>query len=113
MHDMLEKVLDRIGGNAEIGKKMAEERTGVDMDSRAQAAGNSAMRVVSLVVALTVGALIAAFLLPIGIEEITTAELGTEASSGASALWGILDVMIVLAVFLFFTGIALAATRSV
>ena len=82
------------------------------MDTRAQG-GTMAMYVVSLVVALTVGALIAAFLLPIGIQEITNSSLNTEASGGASALWGILDVMIVLAVFLMFTGIALAATDKV
>ena len=105
--------LDRLKQNVEIGRAMAEDHLDgeLDMDTRGQT--NSAMVVVSLVVALTVGALIAAFLLPIGIEEITTAELGADASSGAEALWGILDVMIVLAVFLFFTGIALAATNRV
>ena len=64
---------------------------------------------VGLIVALTVAAIVAAFLLPIGIEELAGAELGEDASDGATALWGILDVMIILAVFLLFTGIALAS----
>ena len=104
-------MLERIRQNIGIGKRRAERRAGVDLDTRGQT--NAAMGVVSLVVALTVGALIAAFLLPIGIEEINNASLGTEASSGAQALWGIIDVMIVLAAFLFFTGIALASTRQI
>lgn len=104
---------ERIERNAEMGKAMAEEKTGEDLpnvfcDDRGQA---GAMRVVNLVVALTVGAIVAAFLLPIGLQELTQASLGDNASSGAEALWGILDVIIVLAVFLFFIGIALAATN--
>ena len=72
-----------------------------------------AMQVVGLVVALTVGAIVAAFLLPIGIEELTNASLGADASEGAEALWGILDVIIVLAVFLFFIAVAMRATKKV
>lgn len=83
------------------------------MDDRGQATAGGAMQVVSLVVALTVGAIIAAFLLPIGIEELTSADLGEGASEGADALWGILDVVIVLAVFLFFIAVALAAADRV
>lgn len=71
-----------------------------------------AMRVVGLVVALTVGGIVAAFLLPIAIEELVN--VSTDGwSDGASALWGILDVIVVLAVFLFFIGIALSASREV
>lgn len=155
--------------------------------------GTDAMRVVGLVVALTVGGLMASFLLPIGIDalngddavtldqqvsdgfdsvgsgieadltstdatnstasynvtydgdyqsvtvsegssstvtvggedvtvspqSISTGSATTEYtfsstigwSSGAVALWGILDVILVLAVFLFFIGVALAASR--
>jgi len=103
---------DRLESNIRMGKSMAEEKTGEDlpsvfMDDRGQM---KAMRVVQLIVSLTVGAIVAAFLLPIGLEELTSADIGDNASSGADALWGILDVIIVLAVFLFFIGIALSAT---
>lgn len=73
---------------------------------------SSAMRVVGLVVALTVGGIVAAFLLPIAIEELVNVST-TDWSDGAAALWGILDVIVVLAVFLFFIGIALSASRDV
>lgn len=86
---------------------MAESKS-IDMDESGQA---GAMKVVNLIVALTVGAIVAAFLLPIGLQELTAADLGNNSSSGADALWGILDVIIVLSVFLFFIGIALAATN--
>lgn len=71
-------------------------------DSRAQGANGA----VNLVVALVVGGLMAAFLLPIVIDELATVDT-TSWSDGAAALWGILPVMIVLAVFLFFVGVAL------
>ena len=77
-----------------------------DFGERAQIGAAGA---VGLIVALTVAAIVAAFLLPIGVAEIAGADLGEGASDGADALWGILDVMIVLSVFLLFTGIALAA----
>ena len=105
--------MDRLKQNVELGQSMAEDYVEgeLDMDARGQTA--SAMAVVSLVVALTVGALIAAFLIPIGVEEISSVNTSEDWSGGAASLWGILDVMIVLAVFLFFTGIALAATNRV
>lgn len=61
---------------------------------------------VNLVVALVVGGLMAAFLLPIAIDEIANVDTSGW-DGGAAALWGILPVMIVLAVFLFFVGVAL------
>ena len=61
---------------------------------------------VNLVVALVVGGLMAAFLLPIAIDEIATVDTSSW-TSGASAMWEILPVMIVLAIFLFFVGVAL------
>ena len=64
---------------------------------------------VGLIVALTVAAIVTAFLIPIGVAELGTASLGEGASDGAEALWGILDVMIVLSIFLVFTGIALSS----
>lgn len=62
---------------------------------------------VNLVVALVVGGLMAAFLLPIAIDEIATVDTSSW-TSGASALWEILPVMIVLAIFLFFVGMAVS-----
>lgn len=72
----------------------------------------SAQRAVGLVVALTVGGLVAAFLLPVAISEIVGVETSSW-GSGASSLWDIMDLIIVLAVFLFFIGVALAASNNV
>jgi len=75
------------------------------MDNRGQVSGASTA--VNLVVGLVVGGLMAAFLLPIAIDEI----VGVDTSSwtnGAGALWEILPVMVVLAIFLFFVGLALS-----
>lgn len=99
-------MLDRLKRNAKQGKSMSAY-DGMDNRGAVSAGG-----VIKLIVALTVGALVAAFLLPIAINELGSTTLDN-ASSGATALWNILDVMIVLAVFLFFTGVALAATGRV
>lgn len=74
--------------------------------------GNTAKVAISLVVALTVGALVAAFLLPTGIDEIVGVDTSNW-SSGAQSLWDVLDLIIVLAVALFFFGVALAAVDAI
>ena len=102
-------MLDRLLANAQVGQKMAEEKTGVSFDDRAQTSANN---VVSLVVALLVGALVAAFLIPIAVEAIADAELGANVSPEAESLWETLDIIIILVVFLFFVGLAMAATRK-
>jgi hypothetical protein len=73
-------------------------------DSRAQVGG--ANRATNLVVGLVVAGLMAAFLLPIAIEEITNTSTSNW-SDGAASLWSVLPIMIVLAIFLFFVGLAL------
>ena len=115
---MFSRLKQAFGIGKSMSKRVTEdgESTADVLDSSfggASRAQSGAMRVVSLVVALTVGAIVAAFLLPIGIEELTSADLGADASAGATALWGILDVIIVLAVFLFFIAVALAAADRV
>lgn len=80
---------------------------------RGQAGPNSAAMVaVTLVVGLVVASLVAAFLLPIGISEIVGVDTSSW-SSGAQSMWDILDVIIVLALFLFFIALALAAANRV
>ena len=79
-------------------------------DKRGQTGG--AMVAVGLVVGLVVAALVASFLLPIGIDEIIAVDT-TNWSDGAQAMWDILDVLIVLALFLFFIAIALSAANRV
>lgn len=78
-------------------------------DNRGQV---SAQRAVSLVVALTVGGLVGAFLLPVAINEIVGVDTSSW-GSGASSLWDIMDLVIVLAAFLFFIGVALAASNKI
>lgn len=75
------------------------------------AIGNMAKRAIAVIVGLTVGGLVAAFLLPVALDEIVAVNT-TGYSSGAAALWNIMDVIITLAVFLFFVGISLAAVES-
>lgn len=100
------KAEDMTGGDLAPEKRTVVDKgaNGLMADTRAQS--NGASKAVNLVVALVVGGLMAAFLLPIAIDEIA----GVDTSSwddGAAALWGILPVMIVLAIFLFFVGVAL------
>ncbi len=80
-----------------------EEAVAFHHDNRGQA---TAGRAVNLVVALTVGGIVAAFLLPVALDEIVDVNT-TNYSSGAQSLWDILDLIIVLAVFLFFIGLAM------
>lgn len=76
-------------------------------DTRAQTGGAS--RATNLVVGLVVAGLMAAFLLPIAIEQIANTSTSGW-SDGAASLWGVLPIMIVLAIFLFFVGLALKAS---
>lgn len=96
----------------DVKQSAAEARQGSLMafatDSRAQVSG--ANRAVDLVVALMVAALIAAFLLPIAIDELVDVDTAGW-SDGAAALWDILPVMVVLAIFLFFVTLALSRRR--
>lgn len=80
-------------------------------DTRAQM-GGGAGKAVNVVVGLVVGSLMAAYLLPLAINEIMAVET-TAWSDGAAALWEILPVMIVLAIFLFFVGLALRRSEEV
>jgi hypothetical protein len=65
------------------------------MDDRAQAG-----QAVNVVVSLMVSGLVAAFLLPVAIEEIVNVDT-TNWGSGATSLWNIMDLIIVLGAFLF------------
>lgn len=95
---MLGKIKRRFGS----GKALATDNRGAV----------SAHEAVGLVVALMVGGLVAAFLLPVAINEIVSVST-TSWGSGASSLWDVMDLIIVLAVFLFFIGVALAASNRV
>jgi len=98
---------DRLKMLARVGKRQAETFAS---DDKAQT--GMAMTAVSLIVALTVGAIIAAFLLPVGVNELVGVDTSSW-SSGASSLWAILDVIVVLAVFLFFISVAMGASNRV
>lgn len=88
-------------------KAMAEALVGSFMaDDR----GQSASRGVNIVVTLTVAGIVAAFLLPVAIDEIVAVDTSSW-SSGASSLWDILDLIVVLAIFLFMIGLALARSN--
>lgn len=106
---MFDGFRQRMAMNRRVAKSMAKsELHGTD---RGQV-NNSAKTVIALVIALTVGSIVAAFLLPIGVDELVGVDTSNW-SSGAQSLWDILDVIIVLALFLFFIAVALAAADKV
>lgn len=78
-------------------KALAE---GLMADNRGQARG------VNLVVTLTVAALVAAFLIPVAIDELVAVDTSSW-GSGASSLWDIMDLVVVLAIFLFMIGLSI------
>ena len=102
--------VDRHLDGDEAAKRAVAEVSFVG-DARGQQ--SAANRMVALIVSLTVGAIIAAYLLPLGLQELTGADLGENTSEGAESLWGIMDVMIVLSLFLAFVAVALAAADEV
>lgn len=67
---------------------------------------NATNKAVNVIVGLTVGGLVAAFLIPVALDEIIAVD-ATAYSSGAESLWNILDLIIVLAVFLSFIQMAM------
>lgn len=115
-HDSKSAITEHVVTASRVGEQYgqaAEEKVAETVllpeDSRAQV---SAQRAVSLVVALMVGGLVAAFLLPVAIDEIVAVDTSSW-GSGASSLWDVMDLIVVLAVFLFFIGVALAAANRV
>ena len=91
-------------GMDEHADAAADPFAGIMNDNRAQMGG--AGRATNLVVGLVVAGLMAAFLLPIAINEIANVTT-TSWSDGAASLWSVLPIMIVLAIFLFFVSLAL------
>ena len=89
------------GGMQGMGDVIEDEFAG---DNRAQVGS----RATNLVVGLVVAGLMAAFLLPIAIEEVTNTTT-TDWNDGAASLWNVLPIMMVLAIFLYFVGLALQA----
>lgn len=87
------------------GRLMAEAVAGPAPD-RAQTSVSGIIRVI---IGLAVGGLVAAFILPIALDELAGVDVSNW-SDGAQSLWGILDVIVVLVVFLVF--IFLAVGRS-
>lgn len=74
-------------------------------DDRGQSAG------VDVVVTLTVVSIVAAYLLPLAIGEIVSVDTSTW-GTGASELWNIMDLIIVLGLFLFMIGLAVSRAES-
>jgi hypothetical protein len=71
-------------------------------DNRAQ---NGADKAVNVVVSILVASLMAAYLLPMAINEIANVDTSSW-TAGAAELWQLIPVMIVLSIFLFFTWMA-------
>lgn len=73
--------------------------------------GNMVEQGVGVVVALTVAGIMAAFLLPVAINELVAVDT-TSWSSGADSLFGILDLIFIVVVFLTVIGWAVSAFKS-
>lgn len=89
----------------ESGRTLAQSLTN---DDRGISAGGG----ISIIVAVIVGAIMVAYLLPDALSEMASAST-TGWGDGAGSLYEILPLMIVLAVFLFFVGLAVYAVRKV
>jgi len=84
-------------------RRAATNPRSLSTDARAQT--GMANRAVNIIVAIVVAAILAAYLLPLAVTEL--AGVGTEEwPEGAAAMWDILPVIVILAIFLFFVGVA-------
>lgn len=102
--DKASDTLDSKSAQTSQGEAMADQTMQqLGSANRGQMASNA----VNLVVALMVGGLVAAFLLPVAVNEIVSVDTSSW-GSGASSLWDIMDLIIVLAAFLFFIGLAVS-----
>lgn len=99
---MLDKAKTWLQGRAFKAEALTDEF----MDERGQM-GGSANRAVNLVVGLVVAAIVAAYLIPVAVDELVSVDTSSW-GSGASSLWGILDLIVVLAIFLFMIGLAIS-----
>lgn len=93
--------MDMLDNQKEKAKALA---SAIMADDSGQARG------VDLVVTLTVAALVAAFLIPVAIDQLVNVDT-TNWGSGASSLWDIMDLIIVLAIFLFMIGLAISRSN--
>jgi len=93
--------MDMLDNQIQKAKALA---SAIMADNSGQARG------VDLVVTLTVAALVAAFLIPVAIDQLVNVDT-TNWGSGASSLWDIMDLIIVLAIFLFMIGLAISRSN--
>lgn len=73
------------------------------VDNRGQM---SPSRGVNMIVTVFIAAIVGAFLMPVAIDQLVSTDTSSW-GDGAASLWNILDVIVVLALFLFFIGAAL------
>jgi len=93
--------MDMLDNQIQKAKALA---SAIMADNSGQARG------VDLVVTLTVAALVAAFLIPVAIDQLVNVDT-TNWGGGASSLWDIMDLIIVLAIFLFMIGLAISRSN--
>lgn len=103
MGSLLSTVMSKLDLARRAAGEAARESAWVPTDTRAQS--GASQEAVNVVVGLLVGALMAAYLLPMAIDEIMAVDTGSW-TGGSGALWDLLPVMIVLAIFLFFVNMA-------
>lgn len=78
-------------------------------DSRGQL--NFTNRVIGVIIALAVGGLLAAFLLPVALDELYNVST-TDWDSGAASIWGVIGIIIVVVLFLAFLRPVMGGMRS-
>ena len=70
--------------------------------------GKMVQQGVGMVVAFTVSAILVAFLLTVGINQIVDVDTSNW-SSGAQSIWGIMDLILILGIFLLWIGWAVTS----
>lgn len=93
---MLQKTKQKFAEAWVLAGKLAEDDRG---------RFNATNKAVNVIVGLTVAGIVAAFLIPVALDEIVAVDT-TSYSDGAQQMWDILDLVMVLAVFLMFIQLA-------
>lgn len=66
---------------------------------------------VGIVIAFTISAILVAFLLTVGIDEIVAQDTSNW-SSGAQSIWNIMDLILIVGIFLLWIGWAISSFKS-
>ena len=95
MKETLQRIKERVEFNKGVARAMHDQR------------GSST---INAVVGITVAAIVIAFVGVVGVDQLADTGLSANASTGATSIFGILDLIVVLAFLLLLIGMALNAS---